>query len=70
MENHDNGRTYIITGNWDPEREDTLVLNTETKKGEVLNCVLVNSFDRKETCSQFTFKRSFLFTSISSQHLS
>ena len=33
MENLDNGRTYIITGNWDPEREDTLVLNTETKKG-------------------------------------
>jgi hypothetical protein len=33
MENADNGRTYFITGNWDPEREDTLVLNTETKKG-------------------------------------
>ena len=33
MEQIDNGRTYIVSGYWDPEREDTLVLNTETKKG-------------------------------------
>lgn len=32
MENLDNGRVYVISGNWNPEREDTLVLNTETRK--------------------------------------
>ena len=40
METVDNGRTYVITGNWDPEREDTLVLNTETKKGFLLRFLL------------------------------
>lgn len=33
----DGGKTYYITGLWDPAIRDLLVLNTETPKGTTLS---------------------------------
>ena len=37
MEVGDGGKTYFITGLWDPGVRDLLVLNTETPKGTVMD---------------------------------
>lgn len=37
MDVGDGGKTYYITGLWDPTIRDLLVLNTETPKGDWKN---------------------------------
>ena len=46
----DNGKTYVITGDWDAEIRDLLVLNTETPKGSV-HLILPHNCVRNDTFS-------------------